>query len=134
MFNIWRYSAGPAREEAEQGVQCQAGASALAAPLHAGQQPIFGGHQETLSSARVKASSTEALNRNSKEGSKKEDSIKEPSKEAESAATNNWGLKITMWRRRSALPAPSLFILNGCWPDIDDSIIFFGVAEKHTVF
>uniref|UniRef100_A0A673I6L5 Receptor for retinol uptake STRA6 n=1 Tax=Sinocyclocheilus rhinocerous TaxID=307959 RepID=A0A673I6L5_9TELE len=30
-----------------------------------------------------------ALNRTSKEGSKKEDSIKEPSKEAESAATNN---------------------------------------------
>lgn len=30
-----------------------------------------------------------ALNRTSKEGSKKEGSIKEPSKEAESAATNN---------------------------------------------
>ncbi len=122
MFNIWRYSAGPAREEAEQGVQCQAGASALAAPLHAGQQPVFGGHQETLPAPEWKLHQR-SPNRTSKEGSKKEDSIKEPSKEAESAATNNWGLKITMWRRRSALPAPSLFILNGCWPDIDDSII-----------
>uniref|UniRef100_A0A673HTP2 Receptor for retinol uptake STRA6 n=1 Tax=Sinocyclocheilus rhinocerous TaxID=307959 RepID=A0A673HTP2_9TELE len=33
--------------------------------------------------------SSETLNRTTKEGSKKEDSIKEPSKEAESAATNN---------------------------------------------
>lgn len=48
VFNILRYSAGPAREETEQGVQRQAGTSALAAPLHAGQQPVFSGLQEAF--------------------------------------------------------------------------------------
>lgn len=43
-----RDPAGPAGEEAAQSVERQEGPQALAAPLHPGQQPVPGGHQEAL--------------------------------------------------------------------------------------
>lgn len=47
-LNIPRDPAGPAGEETVQSVHCQEGPRALAAPLHPGQQPLPGGHQEAL--------------------------------------------------------------------------------------
>lgn len=47
-LNVLRDPAGPAGEETAQSVQCQEGPQALAAPLHPGQQPLPGGHQEAL--------------------------------------------------------------------------------------
>lgn len=48
---VWlfpRDPAGPAGEEAAQSVERQESPQALAAPLHPGQQPVPGGHQEAL--------------------------------------------------------------------------------------
>lgn len=47
-LNVLRDPAGPAGQETAQSVQCQEGPQALAAPLHPGQQPLPGGHQEAL--------------------------------------------------------------------------------------
>lgn len=48
LWNVCRDPAGSAGEETLQNVQCQEGPQALAAPLHPGQQPLTGGHQEAL--------------------------------------------------------------------------------------
>lgn len=47
-LNVRRDPACSAGEETAQGVQCQEGPRALAAPVHPGQQPLPGGHQEAL--------------------------------------------------------------------------------------
>lgn len=44
----FRSPAGPEGEEADAQVQCQEGSGTVAAPLHPGEQPRFGGLQETL--------------------------------------------------------------------------------------
>lgn len=46
--SVLRDPAGQSGEETAQSVQCKEGPQALAAPLHPGQQPLPGGHQEAL--------------------------------------------------------------------------------------
>lgn len=86
---------------------------------------------ESISSARVqKASSTERstgpLRRAAKRKAASRSRARRP--KAPPPTTEDW----TSHCGEGDPPPPAS--LNGCWPDIDDSIICFGVAEKHMCF